>query len=108
MALIYIVGPLETLGGLVLLALLSGFLYFNHRRRLTWRRRANDPTIWTGSGIDVTRLRPTVQQLRQDYGAPHPRAKITRYHDALLGLARHAVSRLPYFRDRETEQPAHR
>ena len=93
--------------GLVALVALSGYLYLKHRQRARAAIDRRVRTNLTGEPIDVSKLAPTVRQVRQDYLAARRPSGNVFSHRNLLGLLRRAVARLAYFHDRETEQPGH-
>jgi hypothetical protein len=89
---------------LAAVAVLSGYLYNTHRQRIHSRPGRYDATEWTEKGIDVSQLKPSVEEVRRDYLAARRSAKDTFFRRSLLGLARRAVARLAYFHDREPEE----
>jgi hypothetical protein len=92
----------ETILELVALAALSSYLDLKHRQRE--RKQSRGSEAWTGQGIDVTKLQPTVEDTRRAYVAARRSTRGVFVHRSLLGLARHTVVRLAYFRDRESEE----
>ena len=86
--------------------LVAGNLYTKHRQRVRSRKQRYDPAEWTGKGIEVTSLRPKIEQVRRDHLAARQPARGRCFHRALLNWARQAVARLPYFRDKESEDHA--
>ena len=95
---------LETNIELAALAVLSSYLYIKHRQRVPRQGRCSEP--WTGRGIDVAKLQPTVEETRRAHLAAQRSTRGVFVHRSLLGLARHTVARLAYFRDRESEEHA--
>ena len=95
---------LEMIIGLAVVAMLSSFLYIRHRQRVHQQYERSDPVQWTGQAIDVTKLKPTIEDLRRDYLAARQSTRGIHFHRSLLGLARRTVARLAYFHDRESEE----
>ena len=71
-----------------------------------WESEFLKPRPLTGNSSAVAKLKPKLEHVRRNYLAARPPARGVCYHKALLGLARRAVVRLPYFRDREAEEHA--
>ena len=94
---------IEVTIGLAAEAILVSYLYLKHRQRVRSRPERYDPAEWTGKAIDVTKLKPMVEDVRRNYLAARQLAKGVCFHRALLGLARRAVARLAHFHDRESE-----
>ncbi len=85
---------------LAVAALLAGYLCYRQCDRALGRAERLNPAEWTGKAIDVTGLREKLDQVRRDYlGAIRNRSRGVCFHKALLGWARHAISRMRYFRD---------
>jgi len=95
---------LEIILWLASIAALSTYLYLKHRQRM--RSQRYEPAAWTGKGIDVTKLRPTVEDVRRAQLAARRSARGMLVHRSLLGLARQTVAHLAYFRDRQSEEHA--
>jgi hypothetical protein len=91
---------------LATIAVLAGWLVRRHRQRMRQYRPVCDPAKWTGKAIDVTKLKPTVEDLRRDYLATRHARKSVGYRKTLMGLARRAVLQLAYFRRREADEHA--
>ena len=92
-----------------LTALTSGacYLYFKHRQRVrNWAPR-DDPEKWTGRGIEASKLRARVEQVRRDYMSARQAPGGLGFHRCLLGFARRVVMQLGYFRHRNPEEHAH-
>jgi hypothetical protein len=87
------------------LMLLSGCLYVMHRRRVHGQPRQN-PAEWTGSTIDLTKLKPTLEDVRRDYLAARCPPHGNFFHRSFLAHTRRVVMRLAYFRGRESEGDA--
>jgi hypothetical protein len=85
---------------------LVGYLFLKQRERAHRRFERYDPARWTGTAIDVATLKSTVEAVRHDYLAERQPTKGIWYRKGLLGSARRAVARLPYFHDREAEEHA--
>jgi hypothetical protein len=93
----------EVIIRLAVVAALAGYLYAKHRQRLRPESERYDPAKWTGKAIDVTQLKPRVEDVRRNCLAVRQPAKETCFHRALLQLARHAVAQLAYFHGRAAE-----
>jgi hypothetical protein len=91
---------------LAALAVLLSYLYFKHRQRLHSQSQEYDPAEWTGTAMDVTQLRPTVENARRNYLAARPAQMGILFHKSLLGLARRTVAQFAYFRDRDSQERA--
>ena len=89
------------------LALGSSYLFFKHRQRVLNRTPRDDLHEWMGQGIEVSALRPRVEQVRRDYLVARQPTRGIWFHRSLVELARRSVMRLGYFRHRETSQDAH-
>jgi hypothetical protein len=92
----------EVIIRLALVALLASYLVFKHCQRERQRVGSRNPAEWTGKGIDVTALKPTLEEVRRSY--PRPSQKGACFHRGLLALARRAVTDFAYFQEQE-EQP---
>jgi hypothetical protein len=101
-----IMSILEVTIWLAVVAALASYLYAKHRQRLRSASERYDPAKWTGKAIDVTKLKPRVEDVRRDYLAARQPAKGLCFHRALMDLARQAVARLAYFHDRPPEPHA--
>jgi len=86
---------------LAVLAVLVGFLCYKYHQRVFSRSEHSSPQDWTGKAIDATDLNRTLKRVRSDYLAARPKPKGVCFHRGLIGFARRAVARLPYFHDRE-------
>jgi hypothetical protein len=92
----------EVIIRLALVAVLVTFLFFKHWLRERERIGPSNPAEWTGKGIDVAPIRPTIDEVRRTYA--RPTAKGLCFHRSLLALARRAAAHLAYFQEREPEQ----
>jgi hypothetical protein len=93
----------ETILGLGVVAVLAGYLYTRHRQRMRSLAEQYDPAEWTGKGIDLTDVKPRVEEVRRNYLAARQPAKSLCFHRVLLEMARRTVVRLGYFQHRESE-----
>jgi len=93
---------------LAAVAVLASYLHLKHRQRARCRPGACDPAEWTGKSIDVTKLKPAVEDLRRDYLAARQPTRGIFFHRNLFELARRRVARLAYFQDKESEEQAQR
>ena len=94
----------EVILGLVVVAILAGYLLVKHRQRNRKRAVLEDTTPWTGGAFDATQLQPRLQRLRNDYLAELPPSSHNIwYHRHLMACARQALQCLPYFHDRNAE-----
>ena len=89
--------------GLAVVLVLAGYLYFKHRQRAPQRFVRKDPADWTGQAIDVTGLKPKLEEVRRNHLAARPEVKGVCFHRGLLGLARRAIVRFGYFHSRENQ-----
>src|SRR5215471_20549400 len=95
--------------GAVTVAVLSGYLYVQHHRRVRARYAAYyasesfDPAVWYGKPIEVKEIKTAIDVVRQDYLASRPPVRGVLFHRNLLDHTRLAVTRLPYFQDRQPE-----
>jgi hypothetical protein len=101
---------LEVIIRLAAVAVLSSYLYLKHRQRVRrqWVNgypKGYNPAEWTGKGIDVTPIKPGLEDVRRDYLAARYTASGTFFHRSLLGLARRTVAGLAFFHDREPAEP---
>ncbi len=92
--------------GLATVMVLTGFLLWKRSQRLPARYIRSDPSLWTGRGIDVTPLKPKVEDLRQNFQTAVPPAKGVCFHRAFLYSVRRLVAHFAYFQDRQ-EDHAH-
>jgi len=61
---------LEIILRLVAVGLLTAYLVSRHRRRVAEAPLLpEDPSIWTGHGLDARMLQPRLEHVRRDYGA---------------------------------------
>jgi len=93
----------EIVSGLVIVVMLSSYLYVKHRRRAFLQPDRCNIVEWSGKPIEVSKLKPTLEQVRLDYRSARQSARGNLYHRRLLRLAQHAVGHLPYFQEREPE-----
>jgi hypothetical protein len=91
----------EVIVRLALVALLASYLVFRHWQRERQRVGPKNPAEWTGKGIDVTALKPTLDEVRRSYPRPQPTGAC--FHRSLLALARRAVTHFAYFQERESQ-----
>jgi hypothetical protein len=91
-----IMSDLEIILRVAAVAALSSYLFFKHRQRVRSRYEPYAPAQWTGKAIDVTPLKPTVEDVRRDYLAARQPPSDMFHRRILLGLARHTVARLAY------------
>src|SRR2546421_5697909 len=98
----FLIQTIVVLAGFALLA-----VCFWIKLRL-WASADHDAAQWTGKSIDVAGIKPKVDEVRRDHlAATRQHAKGGCFHSALVGLARRAVARLAYFRNREPEEHVH-
>jgi|GEM_PF-3304341 len=91
---------------LVILGWLFSYLIRRHHQRLRqWVSKPEDPAIWTGRGIDASRLLPTLGRVRVDHlaGRKSP-LKHSRHRQGLIALRRQAVERLSFFQKRRSDE----
>jgi hypothetical protein len=98
---------IEIMIRLAVVAVLASYLGIKHRQRKRRSPYRYDPAKWTGQAIDVTKLKPRVEEVRRDHLRTRAPAKDLCAHRALLTLARRVVARLAYFQDRESDNHAH-
>jgi hypothetical protein len=91
---------IETIIGLVVVALLGAYLYFKHCQRTYSAPEPRQQRQWTGHPIDAENLKQQVEKVRVNYLAARGARKGACFHRSLLGLARRAVAGLAFFRDR--------
>jgi hypothetical protein len=89
-----------------LVALLGSYLCLKHRQRVRSHYERYESAEWTGKAIDVTELKPKVEEVRRNYLEARQPVKSPCFHRALIELARQAVARLAYFHDRVPEEHA--
>lgn len=98
------VTTVEIIIRLAAIAWLGAFLVYRRRRRVRHTPLPpEDPSVWTGHGIDTRTLRPRLECVRGDYGAaprPSPPLPESRRQRA---RARRVVPCLAYFRHRHTQ-----
>jgi len=95
----------EVIIRLALVALLGSYLLFKQWQRDRQRFGPTKPSDWTGKGIDVTSIKPTLEAVRRNY--PRPPTQGVCFHRSLLTLARRTVAHLGYFEERENEEGFH-
>jgi len=91
---------------LALVVLVGSSLYIKHRQRVRSQPERYDPAKWTGKAIDVTQLKPKVENVRRNYLAARQPPKDLCFRRALIEMARRAVAQLAYFHDRAPEHQA--
>jgi hypothetical protein len=85
---------------LAAVCLLTSYLVFKHRQRLRNLSPMEDPVKWTGKTIDVTKLIPTVDRVRNDYiAAQFQRRESLSYRRNLIALAGRAIRQLAFFEE---------
>ncbi|MCX6905860.1 MAG: hypothetical protein NTW03_20735, partial [Verrucomicrobia bacterium] len=84
------------------------YLHIKQRQRARSWPGACDPAEGTGKSIDVTKLNPTLEDLRRDYLAARQPTRGIFFHRNLFELTRRRVARLAYFQDKESEENAQR
>jgi hypothetical protein len=85
---------------LAMVVVLSSYLYLKHCQRARSRYERYDPAEWNGKAIDVTKLKPAVENARRNYPTAQKSSRNIFFHRGLLGLARRTVTRLAYFQNR--------
>ena len=98
----------EIIVRLLVAALLISYLVSKHRQRVRNRpAEPLDPAVWTGTGIDTSRLVPRIELVRRDYlaGARSPMHDIW-YRRGLLAWMRQAVAQLSFFQKRKSKDDA--
>jgi hypothetical protein len=99
---------LEIILRLAAVCLLASYLVFKHRQRLRNLSPMEDPAKWTGKTIDVSKLIPTVDRVRNDYiAAQFQRRESLSYRRNLVTLAGRAIRQLSFFRRRHRDEDAH-
>jgi hypothetical protein len=93
---------------LAAVAVLASYLYVKHRQRVRNWSEPYDPARWTGKPMDVTKLKPTVEEVRRNYLVAQQPTRGIFFHRSLLGLARRTVVRLAFFHSKESEEHAQR
>jgi hypothetical protein len=83
------------------LTLLWCYLRIKHHQTLRSAAELRDPPGWTGKTIDVTLLKPRIEDVRRNYIAAHPPVQGVCFHRVLIELARRAVAQLAYFHGRD-------
>ena len=67
------------------------------------RRRRQEDRRYDGSGLDIARVAPRIQQVRHDYALElRSHRHETHFREQLLASARENLLDLPFFRDRAT------
>lgn len=89
---------------LVLVGFLVAYLCFRYWRRQSVSIPPSNDAEWTGKGIDVAPIKPTLEEVRRTYARPPTRGIC--FHRSLLALARRAVGHLAFFHERQSE-PSH-
>jgi hypothetical protein len=89
----------EVIIRLALVALLVSYLLFRQWQRDRQRIGPTNPAEWTGKGIDVTPIKPTLEEVRRCY--PRPPRSGSCLHRNLLVLARRTVAHFEYFQEHE-------
>jgi len=89
----------EVIIRLTLVALLVSYLLFRQWLRDRHRVGPTNPAEWTGKGIDVTSIKPTLEEVRRSY--PRPPRRGTYFHRNLLVLARRTVAHFGYFQEHD-------
>lgn len=100
---------LEVIVRLAAVGLLCAYLVARHRRRvMETPLPPEDPSVWTGHGIDTRTFRPMLAHLRDDYCAA-PRATPPRPETSRRRVwTRQVISCLAYFRHRnDHDDPEH-
>jgi hypothetical protein len=93
---------------LAAVSLLASYLVLKHRQRLRNLSPMEDPAKWTGKTIDVSKLIPTVDRVRNDYiAAQFQRRESLSSRRNLLALAGRAIRQLAFFRGRCREDDPH-
>jgi hypothetical protein len=86
----------------LLASLFAGYFYFMHRARV--RRNRPNPDEWTGTGIDVSSLKPRLEDVRRNYVAVCRPARAVSFRRNLLRIAQRAVAHLAFFEDRKSKE----
>jgi hypothetical protein len=92
-----------TLFEVAALAVLAGYLFIKHRKRARNWAPPCDPAQWTGKAIDVTELKPAVENARRSGWVSRQTVRGC-FHKALLRLMRRNVTRFGYFHERKSEE----
>jgi hypothetical protein len=85
--------------GLVLVAILSAYLYYRHWQRISHEIEPPAERDWIGKGFDPSGIAPKIQTVRKNYLAEKHRPE-THFRRGLLAFARRAVSHLAFFEER--------
>ena len=88
---------------LMVVGVLCGYLYIRHRRRMRAWQGHNDPAVWTGQALDVSQLRPRVEELRRKQTAARMAPRGRRFQQTLHSWVLYTVRQFGYFKDRKTE-----
>lgn len=92
---------IEVIIRLAAIGLLSAYLVARHRRRVMGTPLSpEDPSVWTGHGIDTRTLRPRLESVRGDYCAARRTSPPFPATGKRRAWARQTISRLAYFRHR--------
>ena len=93
---------------LVTAALLITYLLMKVCRRERSWSEPKDPTTWTATPIDATKLIASMDRVRHDYlAARHVPSHSIRSRTDLREVVRLAVSQMTYFRDKKLEDYIH-
>jgi hypothetical protein len=98
----------EYIGGMALVAMLVSYLCIMHHRREIRRAEQEEPPGWTGKPIDVTPLKPAMEELHRDYLAGRQRPRGVWFHRKLMGSARRTLEGLAYFQEKEAPDAENR
>ena len=95
----------EVILRLGLVSLLGIYLLRRYRRRVPAAApRPEDPSWWTGHGIDTSQLRPALGSVRDGYRNAMRTTRSASEGARRLALARAMVSCLGYFRTRQAAE----
>jgi hypothetical protein len=94
----------EIIIGLSMVAVLSSYLFIKDRQRMRSRFERHGWAEWPGKAIDVTPIKPVIEDLRRDYLAARAPTRGIFFHRSLLRLARRTIARMAYFQEREPEE----
>jgi hypothetical protein len=97
----------EIIIGLTAVTVLTSYLFWRHCLRARRQSNRYASSGWTGKPVDLARLKPILEELRQDHRAARRHTRGILFHRRLLELARRTVTRLEYFQDRESHEHAH-
>jgi hypothetical protein len=94
---------IEIILRLGLVALLGCYLFDRHRRRAPAAPlKPEDPSWWTGHGIDTGSIRPDLESARAGYRTAIQTGRSVTEGAGRVVAARAMVCRLAYFRSRPT------